>query len=306
LINRHYVLDLMPGKSFAEFLVSQGHDVYAIDWGTPADEDRYLAFDTVCDRYLGRAVRFAARTARVGRVHLLGYCLGGTLTTIYAARHPDSVASLINIAAPIGFHDSGLLSKWTRTMAFSVKQLVDGLGNIPWQLMQASFHMLRPTLNLFKTVQLLDRISDDEFLDSFAAIETWGNDNVSFPGECYRRYVEDLYRKNALLEDTLSISGRPISLHDIDCPTLVVTFEHDHIVPAESAAVLLNHVGSTRKERIHLQGGHVGAVISKKAASGLWLQISRWCFANSAIVHGEDAVQRTMSPESMLHRNIVS
>src|SRR5690242_13093325 len=50
LINRHYVLDLLPGKSLIEYLVAAGHDVHVIDWGTPGDEDRYLDFDEVCDR----------------------------------------------------------------------------------------------------------------------------------------------------------------------------------------------------------------------------------------------------------------
>ena len=51
LINRHYVLDLLPDKSFVEWLVARGHDVYCIDWGTPSDEDRYLSFDDVCARF---------------------------------------------------------------------------------------------------------------------------------------------------------------------------------------------------------------------------------------------------------------
>ena len=66
LINRHYVLDLLPGKSMAEDLVKAGHDVYCVDWGTPGDEDRYLTFDDVCDRYLGRAIRHVARNSRRG------------------------------------------------------------------------------------------------------------------------------------------------------------------------------------------------------------------------------------------------
>jgi len=60
LINRWYILDLQPGRSFAEWLVAAGHDVYIIDWGTPGAEDRYLTFDDICDRYLGRAVRQVA------------------------------------------------------------------------------------------------------------------------------------------------------------------------------------------------------------------------------------------------------
>jgi polyhydroxyalkanoate synthase len=276
LINRHYVLDLMPGKSFAEYMVAQGHDVYVLDWGTPTEEDRYLSFDDVCDRYLGRALRFTARTSPSGKAHLLGYCLGGTLTTIHAAARPQHVASMVALAAPIAFHDDGLLSRWTRTQSFDLDAVVDACGNVPHQLMQSAFHMLRPTLPLSKAVHLLDRAWNDEYLDGFLALETWGNDNVAFPGECFRRYIRDLYRTDALVNGTFALSGIEVKLGNIRCPVLAVTFEHDNIVPWTSAAVLLEHVGSTDKERIHLPGGHVGAVVSKSAAKGLWPQMHAW------------------------------
>ena len=72
LINRHYVMDLLPGKSMAEDLVKMGHDVYCIDWGTPSDEDRFVTFDDVCDKYLGRAIRHVAKTSPRGKTHVLG------------------------------------------------------------------------------------------------------------------------------------------------------------------------------------------------------------------------------------------
>lgn len=276
LINRHYVLDLQPGKSFAEYLVGQGHDVYIIDWGTPGPEDRYLTFDDICDRYLGRAVRVAARRSGADTVHLLGYCLGGLLTTIYTAVRPERVASMVALAAPIAFDDDGLLARWTRSPQFDVDALVDATGNVPWPLMQASFHMLRPTANLAKLVRFVDKCWDDTFLDGFFAVERWGNDNVSFPGECYRRYINELYRGNALIEDRFTLSGEPVRLDAISCPVLAVTFEHDHIVPISSAAVLLDRVSSTDRERIHLPGGHVGAVVSRTASRTLWPQLSQW------------------------------
>ncbi len=282
LINRHYVLDLLPGKSFAEYLVAQGHEVFSLDWGTPGDEDRYLDFDEICDRYMGRAIRVAAREGESERVHLLGYCLGGTLTAIHVAARPEKIASLVALAAPVGFSDQGLLSAWCRTKSFDVDALTDAFGNVPWQLMQSAFHLLRPTLNLSKAVQLLDRAWDDEFLDGFLALETWGNDNVSFPGECYRRYVRELYRDDALLGGSFTLSGRPARLESIRCPTLAITFEHDGIVPWQSAAVLLDRIASADKQHTHLPGGHVGAVVSKKAAKTLWPQLSKWWAARDA------------------------
>ncbi len=276
LINRWYILDLQPGRSFAEWLVAQGHDVYIIDWGTPGAEDRYLTFDDVCDRYLGRALRQVARRSPDGVAHVLGYCLGGTLATIHAAARPERVASLVALAAPIDFHDDGLLSVWTRTPTFDVGAIVDAFGNVPWPLMQASFHLLKPTLNLAKVVALVDRAWDDEFLDGFLATERWGNDNVSFPGECYRRYIEELYRGNALVRGAFTLSARPARLDAIDCPVLAVTFGHDHIVPRASAGALLAGVSSPDQAELHLAGGHVGAVVSRKAAQTLWPQLSRW------------------------------
>lgn len=276
LINRHYVLDLLPGRSFAEFLVQRGFDVFIIDWGTPGDEDRYLDFDTITDKYIGRAIRAACRLGGAEQVHLLGYCLGGTLTAIHTAVRPERVASLIALAAPIGFHDEGLLSLWTRTKSFDVNALVEGFGNVPWPLMQASFEMLKPTLSFVKSIQLVERAWDDQFLDAFWAIETWGHDNVSFPGECYKRYIEELYRADGLLNGTFALSGTPVDLGAIECPTLAITFAHDHIVPHQSASVLLDRVSSTVKEHLHLPGGHVGAVVSRRGAEELWPKIAAW------------------------------
>ena len=274
LINRHYVLDLVPGRSFVEYLVEQGHDVYMIDWGTPGDEDRFLDLDDIVAGYIGRSLRVATQRSGHARAHLLGYCLGGTLATIHAAVHPERVASLLALAAPIDFHDDGLLSTWTRTRTFDVAALVQGAGNVPWPLMQLAFQLLRPTLALSKAASLVDRAWDDEFLDGFLALERWGNDNVSFPGAAYRRWIEALYRDNALVRDAFTLRGEPVRLSAIRCPVLAVGFSDDHIVPSASAGALVDRVGSSDREALVRRGGHVGAVISRTASRDLWPKLA--------------------------------
>lgn len=286
LINRHYVMDLLPGKSMAEDLVKAGHDVYCIDWGTPGDEDRYLSFDDVCDRYLGRAIRLVAKRSPRGKTHVLGYCLGGTLSIIHAAAHPEHIASLLVLAAPVRFsEEQGLLEAWTRSPTFQVRDIVDAWGNVPWQLMQTAFHMLRPTLGMAKVVGVADKAgqeADDElgaqkwedFAQGFQALETWGNDNVSFPGDCYRRYIEELYRNDALMKGTFALSGKPAKLENITIPTLSIVFEHDNIVPWQNAAVLIDRIASKDKHVAKLPGGHVGAVVSRSAQRKLWPAMS--------------------------------
>ncbi len=273
LINRHYVLDLMPGKSFAEYMVAQGFDVFCIDWGTPGDEDRYVTFDDLVDGALGRAMRLVAKTVPHEKTHVLGYCMGGTLMAIHAAVHPEYLQSFIALAAPVTFHDGSLLSRWTNSKGFDLDTLVAGTGNVPWQLLQSAFSLLRPTLPLMKAVSLIDRAWNDEFLDGFLALETWGNDNVSIPGEFYRTFIRDLYQQDLLIKGGMTLRGHRVDLKKLVCPTLAVSFEHDNIVPGPSAAALIEACGAKDKQHLHLHGGHVGAVVSKHAAKTLWPQL---------------------------------
>jgi polyhydroxyalkanoate synthase len=270
LINRWYVLDLGPGRSLIEWLVAQGFVVYCIDWGTPTAEDRYLTWDDIAGRYIGRAVRLAARASQTGKAHVLGYCLGGTLATTYVAAFPDHVASLCALAAPIDFDHAGIMAAWTRTPTFDVAALLEAFGNVPWRLMQASFQLLKPTLAASKLHMLLDRAWDDEFLEGFLVTERWGSDNVAFPGACYAQYIEQLYRRNLLIRGGFALAGRPAELAQIRVPVLALAFEDDHIVPLASAAPLVDRVASVDKQLVVQPGGHVGAVVSRKAAGRLW------------------------------------
>jgi pimeloyl-ACP methyl ester carboxylesterase len=94
------VLDLRPGASLVEALVSAGFDVWCLGWGTPEAEDRYLDWEAVLAR-LGRAVRRVRRETGADQIGVLGYCMGGTLTSIYVSQHASEIAALVTLAAPI-------------------------------------------------------------------------------------------------------------------------------------------------------------------------------------------------------------
>lgn len=276
LINKWYVLDLLPEQSLVRFFLERGHDVYCIDWGRPGPEDRFLPLEAFVDRYLGRCVRTACRLSGSDALHLLGYCLGGTLTAIHAARFPERIASMVTLAAPIGFQDDGLLTGWMNVRRFDVGALADAFGNVPWPIMQASFYMMKPTLQFQKLRMVLERADNEEWLRAFTAIETWGNDNVDFAGGAYRDYICELYQADALVRGQLHISGEAVELSHLVCPLMVVSFAHDHIVPEASARCLVELAGSSVKEDVVLSGGHVGAVIGKRARNTLWIQISNF------------------------------
>jgi polyhydroxyalkanoate synthase subunit PhaC len=276
LINRHYIFDLLPGKSIAEFLSNAGFAVYAIDWGAPSDEDRLLSIDRYLGGYLPRAMRVAARNVGADQVVLLGYCLGGTMAAIAAALKPERVHSLIALTTPIDFVDSGLLSAWARSPALDLKTLVAALGNVPWSLLQLSFQMLRPTLGINKAKGLIERIWDDAFVDGVLALETWGNDNVAFPGECYREFIEQLYRGNALRQGTLRVNGARVDLGRIACPVLNVAAQYDNIVPRPSSHALNELVASRDTTELVVPGGHIGAVVSRRAMEQVWPAVQAW------------------------------
>ncbi|MEM9067345.1 MAG: alpha/beta fold hydrolase [Myxococcota bacterium] len=281
MINRWYVLDLMPGRSLTEWLTQQGHEVYIVDWGKPTDEDRHLRFDDVVGRYLRRALRRSAKASQVEKVHVLGYCMGGTLAAIHAAVYPERFASLTALAAPVAFDDDGLLGVWTRSNALDIDAFLRAFGNAPWPILQASFQLLKPTLNLSKWVFLvdravLDRAWDDPFLNGFFAKERWANDNVSLPGELFRTWVQDIYQGDALRAGALRLDGRAVDLAQICAPLHAITFEDDYIVPKSTAQPLLELTSSKDTTATHLRGGHVGAVVSQSASKRLWPILQQW------------------------------
>ncbi len=102
LIDRPFILDLIPGNSFVEYLVQQGFDVYLLDWGIPGGEDKGLSFGDYVLDYLAEAVRQVRRTSRAEAVSLFGACIGGLLAAMYAALFPGPhLRNLILYATPV-------------------------------------------------------------------------------------------------------------------------------------------------------------------------------------------------------------
>jgi len=274
LINRWYVLDLRPGASLVEALVAAGIDTWLLDWGTPEPEDRYLDWDAVLRR-LGRATRRVQRETGAARLGLLGYCMGGTLTAIHAAQHPDTLAALITLAAPIDFARGGRLRDMVDPRWFDADAIADA-GNVAPSQMQAGFTALRPTLELAKLVSTPELALDPKSREAFLALEAWAGDNIAFPAAAYRRYIAEMYQDNQLVAGTHRANGRAAPLSAITCPTLVITASRDAICPPPAATALLSLIGSHDTETIQVPGGHVGAVVGSKAARDMYPALVRW------------------------------
>jgi polyhydroxyalkanoate synthase len=274
LINRWYVLDLRPGASLVEALVGAGYDVWCLDWGAPQAEDRYLDWEAVLAR-LRRAVRRVLRETGSDQLGMLGYCMGGTLTAIHAAQHPDQLAALVTLAAPIDFASGGQLRCMVDPQWFDADAVADA-GNVAPSQMQAGFVALRPTIDLGKLVAMPDLATDPKAREAYLALDAWASDNIPFPGEAYRRYIRDLYQGNQLVAGTHRVFGRTVSLKAIRCPTLVITASRDTICPPAAATALLDHIGSWETKTLEVSGGHVGAVVGGKAAREMYPALAKW------------------------------
>jgi polyhydroxyalkanoate synthase len=283
LINRYYLLDLMPGQSLVEYLVGRGIDVYMLDWGVPGPEDRSTTFDQYITGYLRRAVQRVRNLSGQARIVLLGYSIGGTFTAIFSALYSRYVHGLVQLAAPINFHDSGIISQWTRKERFNVDLVVDTLGNMPAELLRASFRMLAPTLQIAQQVALANQIGDTQAVQDLLALQTWMGDGVPFPAEAYRTYIKDCYQENYLVQGKLIVGGQRVDLGRITSPLLTITAAKDWICPPESAAVLNDLVASMDKRMLELPGGHIGIVAGHRASEQLWPKLADWLIAHTTL-----------------------
>ena len=214
LVNRPYILDLLPNKSVVRQFVDAGFDTYLIDWGKPTHADRHLTLETYINGYLRNVVDFVRERTGVDQVNLLGYCMGGTMSAMFTALHPSLVRNLILMAAGIDFSTrEGLINLWTDERYFDADAFVDAYGNCPAEFLQGMFLMLKPVANFIeKPLTLYERLDDEKFVDEFFTMETWLNDNISVPGEVYREFVKYLYQQNLLVKNQMPVGRHVVNL----------------------------------------------------------------------------------------------
>jgi polyhydroxyalkanoate synthase len=278
LINRHYILDLQPDKSVVQRYLDRGFDVYMIDWGIPSDADHRLTLDDYVCEFLARVVDFILREHARRDLHLLGYCMGGTLSALFAAVHPERIKSLTLMAAPIDFSGrESLLHLWTDRKYFDVDAFIDSYGNCPAFFLQSCFQLLKPVQNLLeKHLTLLDQLDDPRFVSSYFAMEHWVNDNIPVAGETFREFVKKFYQSNELVRGELRLGSKRIDLGRIACPLLILTAKKDHLVAPPSTVGILPHVQSRDVQTMEIDAGHVGLVVGGRAHEAFWPNTTRW------------------------------
>src|SRR5919107_5280568 len=169
LINRPYVLDLLPGNSLIEFLIGEGFDVYLLDWGIPGDEDKDLDFENYTLDYLPRVVKKVMRTSGAEEFTLFGYCMGGTMSAMYASLFPEKLKNLVLLTTPVSFpqDEIGAYRLFTSEKYLDPDLLADAFDNIPGEMIDTGNRMLKPVTNYVGTyVNMWERIFEDKPMET--------------------------------------------------------------------------------------------------------------------------------------------
>jgi polyhydroxyalkanoate synthase subunit PhaC len=285
LVNRSYILDLMPGNSFVEYLLGEGFDVYMLDWGIPGKEDKDLSFENYILDYMPRAVKKVLRKSGAEELTLFGYCMGGTMSVMYASLFPDKpLKNLILLAAPVDFRpeNSDLYGLWFSEKYQDPDVIVEAFGNVPASLAYTGTAMLRPVTNYVGNyVTMWDLIMKEKLSDGWRAMNKWANDPVPVPGATYKQWVEDFYQQNKLVKGEMKLRGRRVDLSNIECPVLNLAGEKDHLVFRPQAEATIDLIGSQDKEFVVLDAGHVGLVMGRGAKDSLWPKVTGWLESRS-------------------------
>jgi polyhydroxyalkanoate synthase len=276
LINRETMLDLQPGRSVVERFLAAGIDLYMIDWGYPTRKDRFLGFDDHINGYMDNVVDFIRDKHQVEKINLMGICMGGTFSVIYAALHPDKIKNLVTTVTPTNFDTKkGLLHVWMEHL--DVDRVVDTYGNLPADMMNLGFLLLNPArLMIDKYVGFTENMDNKQFVENFVRMEKWIFDSPDLPGEVFRQFIKDCYQGNQLIQSKLEVGGQRVDLKKLTMPLLNIYGQYDHLVPPEACEQLVNCVGSTDTEDICLKTGHIGIYVSSKFQEAFAPKIANW------------------------------
>ena len=262
-INRFYILDLNPKKSFIRWAVEQGLTVFVVSWKS-ADSSMK---DVVWDDYIRsqiEAIEHVRARLKVPAVHAIGYCVAGTtlaatLAILARRGEQDIVKSATFFTAQVDFQKAGELLHFIDDKQVAAIEAMSGEGYLDGRYMAAAFNLLRGTDLIWNYVVNNYLLGED--YPAFDLLH-WNGDVTNLPAKWHNDYLQQLYRDNRLVKpDDLSADGTAIDLSQVSVPTYVQAGKEDHIAPAESVWKIRDHF--TGPIRFLLAGsGHIAGVVN--------------------------------------------
>lgn len=270
LINRAYVLDLMPGRSLMRWLAEQGIRPLLLDWGAPGEACRdYTLTDYIC----GPLEEAVLRAARLGPVTLLGYCMGGLLA-VAGAQQGWPVRRLALLATPWNFQADAALARRLQAALPLLGGTVELWDGLPVDVLQMLFAGIDPgqVAGKFAAFARIDPASPQA--QAFVALEDWLNDGVPLAAPVARECLTGWYGRNTPHLGRWRVAGRAVRPEACSLPSLVMIPARDRIVPPDSAAALAAALPHAVVHQVPL--GHIGMVVAGGAPRYVWQPIKEW------------------------------
>ncbi len=262
-INKYYILDLNPEKSFVRFAVEHGLTVFLISWVNPDGRHRDKGFEAYIEESIFAALDVIKKVTGETKVNALGYCVGGTLLSIalaYMARKHDSrIESASFLTTQTDFADAGDLCVFIDEAQISaVEESMAEKGYLDGSRMAAVFNMLRPNDLIWSFV--VNNYMRGQAPMPFDLL-TWNSDSTRMPAANHSFYLRNCYLENNLTKGKMVIGGEKLDLSEVTIPVYSLATREDHIAPATSVFTGMKFFGGD--VRYVLAGsGHIAGVIN--------------------------------------------
>jgi polyhydroxyalkanoate synthase len=271
-INKYYVMDLAPGRSFIEWAVQHGHTVFTISYKNP---DASMA-KTTMDDYLINGPRAAldvvCEITGKQKVNLVGLCLGGAMTMMTSCyldeRGDDRINNITLLNTMVDFSDPGILSRFTDEESVArIERKMARQGFLEGSEMAGTFDMLRANDLIFNYV-----VSNWLMGQQPPAFDilAWNSDSTRMPAAMHSFYLRSCYVKNELARGEMELAGQRLDLKDVQEDLYVVAAINDHIVPWTSSYATIKHVSGDARFVLS-SGGHIAGIVNPPSPKGWYM-----------------------------------
>ncbi len=267
-INKFYILDLNPQKSFIRWAVEQGHTVFVISWVNP--DERHASLDW--ESYIAQGIDFALDHIKEAtgetRVNAIGYCVGGTLLAAALASKAQTrdkrVASVTFFTAQVDFTHAGDLKVFADEQQISaLEKVMSGRGFLDGTKMATAFNMLRPNDLIWPYV--VNNYLRGREPTSFDLLY-WNSDSARMTAANHAFYLRNCYLDNTMSQGKMMLGGKTLSLRDIKIPIYNLATREDHIAPARSVFEGSQYFGGP-VQYVLAGSGHIAGVVNPPAAN---------------------------------------
>jgi polyhydroxyalkanoate synthase len=232
-INKYYVMDLAPGKSFVEWAVTHGHTVFAISYVNPGTDERDFGFDDYLANGPLAALDVVQSITGASKVNVAALCLGGTLAGAaagwMAAGGDDRLGCLTMLNTLLDFSEPGVLGAFADAEGIeAVTAMMGDQGYLEGATMARTFDALRANDLIWNYVSSGWLMGEPPPAFDLLA---WNADSTRMPARMHSEYLQTCYVENLLASGRMRMLGRRIELGKVKADTYYVAAEQDHITP---------------------------------------------------------------------------